>query len=199
MLERFAGLKSLFLEGQTKRIDVISRLTSLENLSLRSITLPDLSLLLPLARLQTLEIKLGGTTDLRLLPRIGKLRYLEVWRVQGLSDVGAIGAMSDLQCLFLQTLKHVESLPDLGKATALRRVRLQTMKGIHDLRPLARAPALEELILDDMPQLRPDDLTPLIGLPHLRAVSARIGIKKRDAVRALLGLPEVDGPFEWRD
>jgi hypothetical protein len=198
-LERFHGLKSLFLEGHTKRIEVISSLTSLENLSLRSITLPDLSLLLPLPYLRALEIKLGGTTDLRLLPRIGKLRYLELWRIQGLSDVSAIGDMSDLQCLFLQTLKHVESLPDLGKATALRRVRLQTMKGIHDLRPLASAPALEELVLDDMPQLHPDDLTPLIGLPRLRAVSARIGIKKRDAVRALLGLPDVDGPFQWRD
>jgi hypothetical protein len=107
--------------------------------------------------------------------------------------------MADLQFLFLQALKHVESLPDLGNATALRRVHLQTMKGIHDLRPLASAPALEELILDDMPQLQPDGFTPLIGLPRLRAVSAHIGIKKSDAVRALLGLPEVDGPFEWHD
>ncbi len=116
-----------------------------------------------------------------------------------MSDVGGIGEMSDLQCLFLQTLKHVDSLPNLGKAAALRRVRLQTMKGIQDLRPLASAPALEELILDDMPQLQPDAFRPLIGLPRLRAVSARIGIKKSDAVRTLLGLPEVDGPFEWRD
>jgi hypothetical protein len=198
-LERFAGLKSLFLEGQTKRIDVISSLLSLEHLGLRSITLPDLSLLVPLAYLRTLEIKLGGTSDLQLLPRIGRLRYLELWRIRGLSDVSSIGELSDLQFLFLQTLKHVESLPDLGKAVALRRVRLQTMKGIRDLRPLASAPALEELVLDDMPQLQPNDLRPLVGLPHLRAVSARIGIKKSEAAKALLRLPEVRGRFEWRD
>jgi hypothetical protein len=198
-LERFRGLKSLFLEGQSKRIDAISSLTSLENLSLRSITLPDLSLLLPLARLQTLEIKLGGTGDLRPLPLIGELRYLELWRIRGLSDVSAIGEMAHLQNLFLQALKHVESLPDLSGATALRRVRLQTMRGIRDLRPLASAPALEELILDDMPQLQPNDLAPLIGLPRLRAVSARIGIKKSAAVREILGLPEVSGPFDWRE
>ncbi len=198
-LERFHGMKSLFLEGQTKHIDVISSLASLENLSLRSITLPDLSLLLPLARLQTLEIRLGGTSDLRLLPGIGELRYLELWRINGLSDVTAIGEMSRLQNLFLQALKHVESLPDMNGAIALRRVRLQTMKGIHDLRPLASAPVLEELILDDMPQLQPSDLAPLVGLPHLKSVSPGIGIKKSDAVRALLGLPEVNGPFDWQE
>jgi hypothetical protein len=64
-LERFSGLKALFLEGHTKHIDVISSLTSLENLSLRSITLRNLSLLLPLTRLRGLEIKLGGTSASR--------------------------------------------------------------------------------------------------------------------------------------
>lgn len=43
----------------------------------------------------------------------------------------------------------------------------------------------------DMRQLQPADFAPLVGLPHLKAVSTRIGIKKSDAVRALLGLPEV--------
>ena len=45
----------------------------LYDLTLRSITMPDLSLLLPLTGLRSLDIKLGGTRDLGLLPRVGEL------------------------------------------------------------------------------------------------------------------------------
>src|SRR5258706_12189287 len=63
ILGRFPRLKQLKLEGQTKGIAVISHLTALEHLTLRSITLPDLSLLLPLTELRPLDLKLGGTKD----------------------------------------------------------------------------------------------------------------------------------------
>src|SRR5262249_23589319 len=89
VLARFTGLESLSLERQTKNVTVVSSLTSLEELVLRSITLPDLSLLLPLKRLQSLAIKLGGTNDLALLPGVGRLSYLELWLVRGLCDISA--------------------------------------------------------------------------------------------------------------
>jgi hypothetical protein len=47
------------------------------SLTLRSITLPDLSLLLPLSQLRALDIKLGGTRDLTLLPQIGALSVVK--------------------------------------------------------------------------------------------------------------------------
>jgi hypothetical protein len=50
-LARFTGLRRLYLEGQTKDIDVVSGLGELRSVTLRSITLPDLSLLLPLTKL----------------------------------------------------------------------------------------------------------------------------------------------------
>ena len=62
-------------------------MTSLEELTLGSITLPDLVLLLPLENLLALDIKLGGTSDLALLPRVGQLRYVELWMIKGLSDI----------------------------------------------------------------------------------------------------------------
>src|SRR6185369_12379093 len=77
ILARFPELTWLFLEGQTKHLEVISGLARLDDLTLRSITMPDLSLLQPLRRLRSLDLKLGGTHDLRLLPRVGELRYLE--------------------------------------------------------------------------------------------------------------------------
>ena len=55
---------------------MLSQLTGLQELTLRSTTLADLSLLLPLGELRSLDIKLGGTNDLALLPEVGQLRYL---------------------------------------------------------------------------------------------------------------------------
>jgi len=201
VLERFSALKSLTLEGQTKGIAAISKLTMLEDLTLRSITLPDLSLLLPMTGLLALDIKLGGTKDLGLLPRIGTLEYLELWMVKGLTDISAVGNLPHLRYLFLQALRRVQALPDLSNDKQLRRIHIETMKGLHDLRPLATAPALEQLLLIDMAHLQPEDLRPLVGLPNLKGVDIGLGSdRKNNAARLLLKLPEATVPQGgWRE
>lgn len=70
-LARFTELQRLYLEGQSKDIEVIGHLRTITSLTLRSITLPNLSLLVPLTRLRALDLKLGGTRDLALLPEVG--------------------------------------------------------------------------------------------------------------------------------
>jgi hypothetical protein len=198
ILARFPELRWLFIEGQTKHLEVISGLEKLDDLTLRSITMPDLSLLQPLRRLRSLDLKLGGTRDLGLLPRIGELRYLELWMIRGLVDVSAVAQIASLRALFLQALRQVETLPDFREATDLRRIRLETMKGLRDLSPLATAPALEGVELIDMRHLRPEDLAPLIGLPRLKAVTPGLGSRrKNEAAAAMLGLPFVTEPFDW--
>lgn len=198
------GLKrvtTLEIESHKKHIEALSGMTWLEDLTLRSITLPDLSLLLPLTALVSLDIKLGGTRDLSMLPRIGKLRYLELWMIKGLSDVSAIGELAELRYLFLQALKNVTVLPDLSRATQLRRVHLETMKGLRDLRSLATAPALEQLDLIDMRHLQPKDLACLVGHTTLKGVTAGLGSNRKNAAAAaLLGLPDASFPKsdEWR-
>jgi internalin A len=199
-LRRFPGLRELFLEGPVRGIEAVAGLTELDDLTFRSITLPDLSLLLPLRRLASFDLKLGGTKDLRLLPRIGEIRYLELWLIKGLTDVAPVGEMSGLRSLFLQALRGVTSLPDLSRCAALRRVHLETMKGLGSLAPLATAPALRDLVLIDLPQLAAEDLAPLVGLPGLRGVSIGLGsIRKNEAARRLIGLPEVRHHDDWRD
>ncbi len=198
VLSRFPELRWLFLEGQTRHLEVISGLTQLYDLTLRSITMPDLSLLLPLKRLRSLDLKLGGTHDLGLLPRVGELWYLELWMIRGLRDITAVGSIPSLRVLFLQALRQVEALPDLRAATSLRRIRLETMKGLRDLRPLATAPALEAIELIDMRHLQPEDLAPLVGLPTLKAITPGLGSRRRnEAATALLGLPLVRTPDDW--
>jgi hypothetical protein len=49
-------------------------------------------------------------------------------------------------------------------------------------------------------QLQPEDFRPLIGHPRLRALSAPLGSKRKNAeLKALLDLPPVKYDWSWRD
>src|SRR3989338_3258979 len=104
-LEKFKNLHELYIEGHDKDIEVISKLVTLERLTLRSITLKDLSIFLPLKKLWWLAIKLGGTKNLSMFSKIEGLKYLELWMIKGLEDISAISKLKNLQFLFLQNLK----------------------------------------------------------------------------------------------
>lgn len=190
-LNHFTGLRRLYLQGHTKDIDVLARLISLRSVTLREITLADLSILLPLGELRALELKLGGTRDLSLLPRIGQLEFLELWMVRGLADLTPLSDVSTLEYLFLQALPQVTALPDLSRLTRLQTVVLETMKGLSDLRPLRTAPALQRLALVDMGHLQPEHVAVLADHPQLRFLSAGLGSdKKNRAVREMVPLPD---------
>ncbi len=201
ILSRFPDLKRLFLEGHHKDIGVVADLKRLEDLTLRSITLPDLSLLVGLEHLWSLDIKLGGTKNLALLPELKSLKYLELWMVKGLDDVSPIASAISLQHLFLQALRRVEAVPPLGALAHLRRVGIETMKGLRDLRPFAAAPSLEQFSAVDMGHLQPEDLRCFVGHPTLRYLNAGLGsLRKNNAVKAMF--PELEtgqlSPFQYR-
>ena len=194
-LTRFPGLRRLLLEGQQKDIEALGQLPALEDLQLRSISLPDLSPLLPLERLRFLAIKLGGTSELGLLPRIGQLEYVELWRIRGMRDVAPLAGVVSLRGFFLQSMTSVERLPSFGRSVALRSAMLYTMRGITDLAPLAAAPSLESITLIEMCQLQPEDLRPFVGHPALRR--ATLGLcsdRKNTAAKELLGLAGDEAP-----
>jgi hypothetical protein len=198
-LKKFSNLRELYVEGRVHDIDVISSLAGLEDLTLRSITLPDLKLLTPLHQLLSLDIKLGGTRNLSHLPSIGRLRYLELWLVRGLADLSPVSAVSTLQHLHFQALRNVNQLPQLNQLTKLRRVYLETMRGVRDPCPLAKAPALEELFMVNMSQMQPEDFKCLVGHPSLRYASIGLGsVNKNAAVRRFLPLPDPSPTFEFR-
>lgn len=195
VLERFPRLRTLYLDGHSKDIGVLGQLTELGDLTLRSVTIPDLSILLPLQRLWSLDLKLGGTKNLDLLPQIGSLKYLELWMIRGFEDLAPVSELTNLRFLVLQALSRITALPDLSRCTRLRRIHLETMKGISDLTPLAHAPALEQLLLIDMPHLRLEHLEPLRNHPSLSSIRVGMGsVKRNQAAVEMLGLPDVDPP-----
>jgi hypothetical protein len=155
---------------------------------------PDLKLLLPLKNLWSLDITLGGTKDLQLLPQIGGLKHLELWMIKGLQDIDAIGKTTTLQNLFLQALKNVTTLPSFRNLRSLRRVTLDTMKGLTDLSPIADAPALEQLLVVAANQFQPDDFKSFIDHSTLKSAMIGLGsIRKNERAQQLLGLPKCNG------
>ena len=191
-LARFQQLKDLFLEGHTKDVSVISELTNLVYLTLRSITLADLSPLLPLQRLRSLGLKLGGTKNLALLPKLSELRYLELWMIRGLEDLTPIGELQNLRYLFLQDLKRVTQLPSFAHLTNLERCHIENLKGLNDLSSIAAASNLRELVIINMGHIPVSDFNCFRNHPSLREASVGLGSLKRNAqVTRLLGLPSV--------
>jgi hypothetical protein len=76
-------LRELMLEGPVTKVGTLSELTGLTDLTLHSVRMPDLSVLTPMTGLRRLDLKLGGTRDLSLLPAFTQLGYFEaclVWR-----------------------------------------------------------------------------------------------------------------------
>lgn len=167
-LSKLKNIRELHIEGQAKDIHAIGDLCKLEKLVLRSVTSCDIRFIRSLPRLWSLEIKLGGISDLSPLAGLANLKYLELWQVRGLSNLSVLGSLTGLQFLFLQSLINVTDLPDMRSLKALRRVYLESMKGLQNLDGLAKAPVLEEFIHLCALNFDPEHYESLIGMPSLR-------------------------------
>ncbi|HKS58199.1 MAG TPA: hypothetical protein VJS12_23080 [Steroidobacteraceae bacterium] len=194
-LARFERLRSLYLEGQSKGIEVISGLRQIEDLSLRSITTDDLSYLAPLARLRSLEIKLGGIRSFVGVEGKDSIHYLELWQIRGLDQVNVLAALPGLQNVFLQNLPKVQRLPALVASSALRRVVLDDLKGLQDFTSLQEAPALAEFALLSGDRQQPEQLLPVLRNPAVRSASAFFGAAAKN--RAFAQLRDAHGKREW--
>jgi hypothetical protein len=174
-LSAMPNLNNLFLVRHKKDLPVVSGLGNLTNLGLSGITLPDVSVLLPLTALRCLSIFLGGTTNLALLPRLASLDELSLMRITKLSDLGVLGDLIGLTKLRLDWMRNVTSLPSLARLVRLEDVALDTMKGLADLSPVAAAPALRKLSIAAMPQLTAESFRCLVGHPRLAELWAYTG------------------------
>ena len=195
-LSRFRHLRSLRLDGQNTDIEVVGQLGDLQSVQLRSVTLPDLSLLKPLRSLRVLGLYFGGTKNLSLLPEFSALRFLDLLRVKGLSDLSPVGGINNLEYLRLDGLRQVEALPPMEGLVGLQRLWIDTMRGLTELTPIRDAPLLHHLGVVNMTHLQPSAFEPLVGHPTLKTLTCGLGSQDRDrTVRKILGLP--DGG-DWR-
>jgi hypothetical protein len=184
------SLRELTLEIPVSEVAALSELTALEELSLRKVRIPGLSMLAPVTGLRSLSLTLGALDDLNGLPVFTGLQDFSARLVSGLADVAALAEVPSLETVWLEELSKITELPALNRLSRLRRIRLDDMRGLKDLRPLLTAPALEEVVIR-MHHLQPEDVAPLAAHPTLRRVHISLGSTQRDALaQAAVGLPE---------
>jgi hypothetical protein len=189
-----SSLRQLVLEGPVTHATALCELSGLITLTLRSVSMPNLDALTPMANLRGLDLKLGGTHDLSLLPRFNRLQYFEAWMIRGLADLSPLADVPSLEELHLETLKHVTELPDLHNLTRLHRITLSAMPGLANLGPLLTAPALQEVHIA-LGHLPPEEVGRLSTHPALRKATVGMGSKRANAaVEAALQLPPIDTP-----
>jgi hypothetical protein len=203
LLSRFRNLKRLYLEAQQKHIEVISSLTKLEDLTLRSITVNGLEFIRPLSKLWSFDMKLGGTKDLSGLDGMTQLKYLELWRIKGLTDLSVISTLTGLQSLFLQDLSNVQSLPSLKELHRLRRVHIQGLKRLTNIESIQEAPALEDLIQGPARNFEPRDYAKILQIKSLKCAMVGFGNSKKkklfDEMKAAAGVAgKYSSDFEFR-
>jgi hypothetical protein len=181
VLRRFQKLRLLYVENLRKDVDTVAELALLEQLTLRSVTVPSLGFLKPLNNLRNLELKLGGTTNLDAFPELAAVRRLEVWMVRKLVDLRVTAEMPELEVLVLQDLPNVTSLPSYSRAAKLKRVTLLHLKSLTDISPVADAPSLEAFALLDARHCTPATFQPLVGHPCLKRVHVGLGSARANA------------------
>ncbi|HLY61626.1 MAG TPA: hypothetical protein VKV95_12840 [Terriglobia bacterium] len=187
LLSHFQSLTHLYLEGQQRGIEVLSELMKLEDLTLRSVTTEGLDNISRLPRLWSLDIKLGGIRNLSALAGKESIKYLELWQIRGLADVGVVSTLSGLQYLFLQSLINVSAIPDLSKLYNLRRLVLENMKALKDVSAIRRAPALEEFMHFSARNIEPEIYEDLMLMPTLKHLHVLFGsLKKNEKFNALV-------------
>ena len=170
-LSRFASLEEIYLEGQQKNIEVLSQLRNLKDVTLRSINTLDLRYLRPLQKMWSLDIKLGGIRNLNDIEGMETIKYLELWQIRELTDIGVISSLRGLQYFFLQSLRRISALPPLQQLKNLRRVSLDNLKDLRDFSSLEFAPALVEFVHTRPQPFKPEDYLPLFRNPNLKSAN----------------------------
>jgi len=107
-----AALKSLFVFGQPKDLEIVGQMHWLEKLTFSMQTLKSLDFLSPLRNLKELNFKFGGTRNLTNLPNIGKIEKLSFMWVRQLmiEDLLPINEMKYLKELSFDTQPHLTDL-----------------------------------------------------------------------------------------
>ena len=160
MLNRFVFLKRLYLDSQQSGIDVISCLKQLEDLTLRSISTDTIDYINGHDKLWSLDIKLGGIKSFKAIESLN-IKYLELWKVNGLKSIDFISYLAKLQNIFLQDLTNIKYMPELLNNKALTRITIQNLKQMRSLEAIKNAPSLNEFCFIMAMNHVPSDFAPI--------------------------------------
>jgi len=98
-----------------------------------------------------------------------QLRFLEVLKVRGMTDLTGLREFARLEFLRLYGLARVREVPSLAHHRGLLRLEVGMMRALEGISPLLDAPNLEELQLMEWVNVTPVDIDRMRSYPSLRA------------------------------
>jgi len=188
-LKHFDHITHLSIRGCShKQIEKIQSLNNLIDLSLLSVKANDYSFLLPMKKLEILDIRLGSSKDFSLLGKLENLKALCFLKINNLKDVSFLSNIINLQYFSINSCKNVTSFPNLSNLNKLRRVHLETMNGLNEIDGISKAPNLSELIVIQSNSLEPNNFNCFIDHVTLKKVLPGIGTLKSKKYRKTCGM-----------
>jgi hypothetical protein len=172
-------------------------LSDTERLTLWNVKVP-VGLLARIEKLWWLDIRGGSATDLAAAEGAGKLQYLAVNQVRGMTDLSLVAEMPALRYIDLYGLPKVTELPPCAALVNLEHANLGQMRGLVSLHGLLQAPNLRELKLSRKINVSETDVNGIIGHPAIEAFSwfaEDVPSKVWVPVVEKIGLPEVPVMF----
>jgi internalin A len=121
------GLQSLRVDGNVGDWRVLSGLTQIKVLNLRSDEQHDLTPLSKLSQLEEFIMTDGAVTDLRPLSELQQLRKISIYW-GSVSDLGPLSALAQLELLSLNATYDVTNLSPLFGLSNLKQVDLEGLR-----------------------------------------------------------------------
>lgn len=161
-LTRFENLQVLYLAKAKKNLEVIKKLPQLNTLTLRGIKVNSLEFLKD-SNVTNLSIHWCAMHDLSSLKNNQKLKSLELWRINKLSNLSFISSLGNLQTLRLIDLKNVETFPQVSN---IKTVYLENIKNLVDITNLESANRIKEIEIIGSPKIPLEAMISLIKNKH---------------------------------
>ncbi|GEM_PF-6322391 len=198
MLRRHPALRRLGLTGQARGIEHVATLSRLRSLHLSGMPLASLPFVRALSALEHLSLGFGAAEDLSDLSELPALRTLSLLRVKGLTDMGCIATLPQLQSLHVHDQPHVADLPVFDTPTTEISVVLGNV-GLTSLDWVGRSTAIRHLAMFQMKHLSPEQVATLLQSPH-SLTRLEVGlVRVADARRAResVAASGLAGPAGW--
>jgi hypothetical protein len=178
-LARFTDLRALYLGKAKKNIQSLVEIESLENLTLRGITVQDISFINEL-QLTSLAVHWGAISCFEQLAGNTTISSIDLWRISKLQNLDFLGDMSGLESINLSQLKNVTSLPDLSKLTKLREIEIDELKNLDDISGLEYVKGLREVAIYSGFSMTPEAIMCLFRNPSIAEINCFTGSEKKN-------------------
>lgn len=145
-LSKLKKLRILKLTGHKKNIESLASISSLEELTLHSITKQSVEFINKLSNLKSLTFLLGGRDNIHELES-NNIEHLDITWVRGFNSLANIGNFKKLKTLALEDLKQLSTLQFDTTFPQLEELKIANCKTLSQLSGLKNLPALKSITI----------------------------------------------------